>query len=189
MYIKAIKLNQKALKLAGLLLLVVLVAAAVLLLTGPRFAGVPVEAGAVSYKGVKSNEDRVAFLRSFGWEVEEAAIEVMEVQIPEVFDEVYSTYAELQRSQGLDLTKYAGKTAQRWTYRVLNYPGATEEVLAHLLICGSRVVACDISSAELGGFMQGMEMPAAAFGGSDAVAVDPGIANSEVVGAEGEVVG
>ena len=80
--------------------------------------------------------------------------------LPEQFDEVYETYNELQKSQGLDLSKYLGETAKRWSYRVLNYPGEQGEVLCNLLICGSRIIACDICKAEMGGFMQGMEMPA-----------------------------
>ena len=92
-------------------------------------------------------------------EVEEAAVEVTEVTLPEQFDEVYETYNELQKSQGLDLSKYLGETAKRWSYRVLNYPGEQGEVLCNLLICGSRIIACDICKAEMDGFMQGMEMP------------------------------
>ena len=42
---------------------------------------------------------------------------------------------------------------------MLNYPGEQGEVLCNLLICGSRIIACDICKAEMDGFMQGMEMP------------------------------
>ena len=123
------------------------------------FFGAPVFAGGVDCKGIKTNEDRVEFIRQFGWEIEEAAVEVTEVTLPEEFDEVYETYNELQKSQGLDLSKYRGETAKRWSYRVLNYPGEQGEVLCNLLICGSRIIACDICKAEMDGFMQGMEMP------------------------------
>lgn len=159
MYIKAIKINPRLLKWAGVALLVLLAVLLTMSFVGSRFSGAPVFAGGVDYKGIKTNEDRVEFIRQFGWEVEEAAVEVTEVTLPEEFDEVYETYNELQKSQGLDLSKYRGETAKRWSYRVLNYPGEQGEVLCNLLICGSRIIACDICKAEMDGFMQGMEMP------------------------------
>lgn len=159
MYIKAIKINPRLLKWAGVALLVLLAVLLTMSFVGSRFSGAPVFAGGVDYKGIKTNEDRVEFIRQFGWEIEEAAVEVTEVTLPEEFDEVYETYNELQKSQGLDLSKYRGETAKRWSYRVLNYPGEQGEVLCNLLICGSRIIACDICKAEMDGFMQGMEMP------------------------------
>ena len=159
MYIKAIKINPRLLKWAGVALLVLLAVLLTMSFVGSRFSGAPVFAGGVDCKGIKTNEDRVEFIRQFGWEIEEAAVEVTEVTLPEEFDEVYETYNELQKSQGLDLSKYRGETAKRWSYRVLNYPGEPGEVLCNLLICGSRIIACDICKAEMDGFMQGMEMP------------------------------
>ena len=159
MYIKAIKINPRLLKWAGVALLVLLAVLLTMSFVGSRFSGAPVFAGGVDCKGIKTNEDRVEFIRQFGWEIEEAAVEVTEVTLPEEFDEVYETYNELQKSQGLDLSKYRGETAKRWSYRVLNYPGEQGEVLCNLLICGSRIIACDICKAEMDGFMQGMEMP------------------------------
>ena len=159
MYIKAIKINPRLLKWAGVALLVLLAVLLTMSFVDSRFSGAPVFAGGVDCKGIKTNEDRVEFIRQFGWEIEEAAVEVTEVTLPEEFDEVYETYNELQKSQGLDLSKYRGETAKRWSYRVLNYPGEQGEVLCNLLICGSRIIACDICKAEMDGFMQGMEMP------------------------------
>lgn len=159
MYIKAIKINPRLLKWAGVALLVLLAVLLTMSFVGSRFSGAPVFAGGVDCKGIRTNEDRVEFIRQFGWEIEEAAVEVTEVTLPEEFDEVYETYNELQKSQGLDLSKYRGETAKRWSYRVLNYPGEQGEVLCNLLICGSRIIACDICKAEMDGFMQGMEMP------------------------------
>ena len=159
MYIKAIKINPKLLKWGGVAILVLLAVLLTMSLTGARLADALASAGGIAYKGIKTNEDRVGFIRQFGWEVEEAAIEVTEITVPKEFDEVYQSYNELQKAQGLDLTKYQGKTAKRWTYRVLNYPGEQGEVVANLLICGSRIIACDVCKTEMGGFMQGMQMP------------------------------
>ena len=77
----------------------VLVAAAGLL--GGRGAAA---SAAVSPKGVRTNEDRIAYLESYGWSVSSDPIAVEELIIPEQFDETYSQYLELQASQGFDLT-------------------------------------------------------------------------------------
>jgi hypothetical protein len=63
-------------------------------------------------------------------------------------------YNELQRRQGLDISKYAKKKITRYTYTVSNYEGYDGEVKANLLIYRNRIIACDISSADPGGFVE-----------------------------------
>lgn len=100
-------------------------------------------------------QERIAFLEQFGWVVDEEPVEVEEVVIPTEFSEVYENYNALQLEQGLDLKKYAGKTCKRWVYQVTNYPRDDQQVLATLLIYDGNVIAGDISSANLDGFMAG----------------------------------
>ena len=100
----------------------VAVAAAVVcgvLVTGSVLAGGrdAAASAAVDPKGVKSNEDRIAYLGSYGWTVSEEPVSVEELLIPEEFDETYSQYLELQASQGFDLTQYCGKRVKRYTTR------------------------------------------------------------------------
>lgn len=112
----------------------------------------------ISYDGIKTNEDRIAFLSQFGWKVSEEPIESVEVTLPADFDRVFSGYNELQKAQGLDLAKYRGKTVMRYTYEVTDYP--TEDggkVWANLIVCRNRVIAGDICSADPGGFIHGFE--------------------------------
>ena len=106
------------------------------------------------FKNVRTNEDRVAFLESYGWEVDPNAVEICEVIIPSEFDEVYSEYNEIQKSEGLDLKKYSGKSVKRYTYTVKNY-GDEATVLANLLIYKDRVIGGDVSSAVPNGFSHG----------------------------------
>ena len=159
MYIKAIKLNRMLLRWVGIAILLLAAVLLTLSLTRTRQVRVSTSIKPVSFTGIKTNDDRVGFLKQYGWEVEEAALEVVQVTIPKQFDSVYLEYNELQKSQGLDLVKYQGKPAKRWTYRILNYPGAQGEVVANLLLYGNRIIACDVCSTELGGFMQGVQMP------------------------------
>ncbi len=107
-------------------------------------------------KSVKTNEDRLNVLSSYGWEVEAEPIEFMEVRIPEEFDGVYKEYAELQMKQGLDMAPYAGKRAMKYTYKVKNHPNSSDGVVANIIICRNKLIAGDVSSPKLGGFMQGL---------------------------------
>ena len=63
--------------------------------------------------GVANNDARVAFLKSFGWEVTTSPVESGQVRVPENGNDVFNRYNELQKSQGYDLTAYAGKTVMR----------------------------------------------------------------------------
>ena len=111
---------------------------------------------AVMSQSVMDNAGRVAFLRSFGWEVESEPSEILEIVIPTEFDASYDQYNRLQLAQGYDLTRWRGRTAKRYTYKILNYPQASGEVRANLIVCDGQVVAGDVSCVALGGFMHGL---------------------------------
>ena len=124
---------------------------------------ISVQGGTVSasadQKGVKTNEDRVAYLESFGWTVEPEPLAVEELLIPEEFDETYTQYLELQGSQGFDLTQYCGKRVKRYTYVITNYPTGETGVQAGLVIYKNTVIGGDVLSPQLGGFIHSLEMP------------------------------
>lgn len=102
-----------------------------------------------------TNAERLAFLSQFGWEVKEEAVSVKEVTVPVTFSSVYTEYNKIQLEQGMDLTAYAGCTCKIWTYEVTNYPEQTETVYATLIVYDGQIIAGDISSAALDGFMHG----------------------------------
>ena len=101
------------------------------------------------------NEKRIDFLKQFGWEVEQEPVSIEEIVIPQQFNQVYERYNELQKTQGMDLTKYAGKTVKKVVYQITNYQRQDTIVHATLLIYHDKVIGGDISSAELDGFMYG----------------------------------
>lgn len=105
---------------------------------------------------LSTNEQRVAFLKSLGWEVAGEPSSVSEIIIPQTFNKVYNNYNAIQKEQGYDLTKYRGVRAKRWTYSVSNYPGVADGVRANLLIYNDRLIGGDISSVSLDGFMKGL---------------------------------
>lgn len=111
----------------------------------------------INYSGIKTGEDRVKFLAQFGWQVDSEAVESVEVTIPAEFDKVMSAYNEIQKRQGLDLTKYRKKDVQRYTYKVTNYDGYDGTVYANILVYRNKVIGGDICSADIKGFMHGLE--------------------------------
>lgn len=105
----------------------------------------------------KTNDDRLEFIGSFGWEVESEPMEVKEIVIPKTFDDVYSQYNDMQKDCGYDLEKLGGKRCKRYAYKVTNYPGDEGDVIANLIVYKDKVVGGDISSAKLDGFIHGFE--------------------------------
>lgn len=106
----------------------------------------------IDYSGIKTLEDRVAFIGRFGVRVDADSEESCPFTMPESFDRVIVGYNELQKRQGLDLSKYAGKRVTRYTYEVENYK-SEEQVLVNLFVYRGKVVACDISTADPEGFV------------------------------------
>ena len=109
--------------------------------------------------GVKSNEDRVDYLRGFGWEVNPEPLATQELLIPKEMDESYDEYLALQSEQGFDLTKYAGKRVKRYTYEVTNHPTGEQGVQANLLLYKNTVIGGEVLSPQLDGFLHGLAMP------------------------------
>ncbi|MBP9988130.1 MAG: DUF4830 domain-containing protein [Ruminococcus sp.] len=110
----------------------------------------------INYDKIKTDSARKEFLSQFGWEIGEC-LEETEVKIPNDFDKIMNAYNELQKAQGLDLSEYRGKTAKRFTYSVSNYPEYDGKVLANMIVYKNRVIAGDICSSDVGGFIHGFE--------------------------------
>ena len=140
-------------RIAIILAAVVGVIIAIIMLFGGKEEGVQTAAPAVS-----NNDARVEFLKSFGWELNASPIESSQVKIPQEQTEVYERYNALQKSQGYDLTQYAGKNVMRYVYKITNFPNATEPVYATLLVYKNQVVGGDITNTAAKGAVQGFKM-------------------------------
>ena len=106
----------------------------------------------VNYSRIKTNEDRIAFIEQFGVKVADEPLEEKQFIMPESFDRIIAGYNELQKKQGLDLSKYAKKRVTRYTYKVENYD-SEGEVFVNLFVHNRRIIACDICSAAPEGFV------------------------------------
>ena len=113
----------------------------------------------IRFDKIRSNEDRIAFLGQYGWEVSPTPSEEVTLTLPEEFDKIMKTYNELQKQQGLDLSRYKGKNVTRYTYEITNYPAASGKVLANVVVYKNRVIGGDICSTDINGFIHGFAAP------------------------------
>ena len=151
MLVMTAKIDLKKI-LLGLAIAVALIVALVMLFSG----GNDTQPTAVT--GVTSNDGRVKFLSDLGWEVTTSPVESGQVKIPAESTEVYDRYNSLQKSQGYDLTPYAGKTVMRYVYQIHNFPDATEPVYATLLIYKNQVIGGDVTNTSAKGTVSGFKM-------------------------------
>ncbi len=159
MFIITAKVDKRRI-ITALAAAAIIVAVIVLLAAGFRLAAKTGDTETLSLSAVvKSEEQRIAYLETFGWEVGEK-IEEQTITIPLEFNDVYTRYNELQISQGFDLTRYAGQEATRFTYEIMNYPYVDDTVVADIIVYRNQVIAGDVQcvSAE-NGFMNGLEYP------------------------------
>ena len=104
---------------------------------------------------VQTTEGRQAYLHALGWEIDPKSELVRETSVPETFDGMMTDYNAMQRAQGFDLEPFRGMPVTVVTYEVTNYP-AEGNVCATLWICGRVVIAGDIHSTAMDGFMHGI---------------------------------
>ncbi len=150
MFVMTAKLSKPKLIAAGLIVLCV-IAMIVLLLSGGDEVSAP--------KGT-TNDERVAYLATFGWSVNAQPHETQKVKIPDTGEnKVFARYNELQRSQGFDLTRFSGKEVMRYVYEILNYPEASAPVYASVLVCDGSIIGGDITDTSADGVIHGFQKP------------------------------
>lgn len=107
--------------------------------------------------GLATLEGRESFLSELGWEIDSGTEEYRSIQLPEALDGVMKDYNEMQLAQGYDLRKYLGQKCSQYTYVVTNYPDTKDTVLVTLYIKGQKVIAGDVHSNSVTGFMHGIK--------------------------------
>ena len=149
-------LTAKLKKKNVLVFVLILAAAAAILLLAGRGEN---DAPEPELRRADTNEERIAFLQRFGWEVDPDPEQTQEVRIPSEPNEVFDRYNELQKSQDFDLTPYGGRCVKQYRYRITNHPDAGAPVYATLLVKDGRVIGGDVSSASQDGQMHGFAKP------------------------------
>ena len=136
--------------------LIALVAVAALIIALVSFTGGD-KTDPAAVTTMSDNDSRVQFLQSQGWQVTTSPKEASQVKIPTEQSPVYSRYNDLQKSQGYDLTRYAGKNVMRYVYEVNNFPGAEQPVYATLLVYKNQIIGGDITNTADKGAVQSLQ--------------------------------
>lgn len=153
MFVMTAKLSKTKLLAAGLILLAAILLI-VLLTTSGDAKGPELPASGAT------DEERAAFLATFGWSVDAKPKQAQNVRIPENDDnKVFARYNALQKSQGFDLTKFAGAEVTRYVYEILNYPNATAPVYASVLVHEGKIIGGDITDSAPNGVIHGFQKP------------------------------
>ena len=137
-------------------ILIALIAAAALIIALISVLGGN-NADSTAVTTMSDNDSRVQFLESQGWQVVTSPKEASQVKIPTEQSPAYSRYNDLQKSQGYDLTQYAGKQVMRYVYEVTNFPGAEQPVYATLLVYKNQIIGGDITNTADKGAIQGLK--------------------------------
>ena len=137
--------------------IIIILAAAVLLIAGIVLLAGGSDSQSTASTNVANNDARIAFLKSFGWDVAASPKESSQVKIPSEPSEVFDRYNALQKSQGYDLSAFAGKTVMRYVYKVNNYPGATEPVYATVLVYKNQIIGGDVTDTSAKGAIRGLQ--------------------------------
>ena len=139
----SVRMGGKRLTVFSLLCFLIFLGVCLIMLraSAPDTVGIRGESYPLS---VEDDGDIAAFIKACGYEAGELIADG-EITVPKIWNDVYSEYNALQRSQGLDLTQYKGKTSRRTVFEL---KGSDE--LAELLISGGRIIAAHISGMKPG---------------------------------------
>lgn len=154
MFILSMKMSKKKLFL-GIIAVILLIAVIAVILSQKISGGKSGSSGDPSTT-ISELSDVKTYIESFGWEVEEEPCEMVEVEVPGEFNDVYQNYNALQQKQGFDLVPFQGMRVRRVTYVVTNYPEVPEYVRADVLLHENQIIGADICSVEMNGFMHGI---------------------------------
>ena len=103
-----------------------------------------------------TTESRKMFLSNLGWEIDPETESCKNILLPRTLEGVLAEYNDMQLKQNLDLRPYLGAECQQYSYLVTNYPGCDEAVYLTLYIHQGKLIAADIHSNSVNGFMHGI---------------------------------
>ena len=126
---------------------------AVMLIVNAARADTPVGAQTDEYAAIVER-----FISENGLTADLSSLAVSEKLIPYVFDATYADYAILQREQGFELDAYRGRYAYVYSYELENYEFYENDgaVFVNIMVCDGRIIAADICTASVNGFITGV---------------------------------
>ena len=144
-------IRSSSIKFFSVVIVCLLVLSAVITLSGNDYVYAMSNGIEVNFSGIKGDEQRRDFIKQFGLTADEEFTEES-IVLPKSLDRVLGEYNQIQKKQGLDLSKYLGKRVVRYTYKINNYKHEGN-VYVNLIVHRDRIIGCDISSIDGGGFV------------------------------------
>lgn len=141
---KAAFTRKKA--VAAVVLIGLLIAVLLLIRWGTHYGG----------DDLSTPEGRESFLSSLGWETEPGSEECKRVRLPDKLDGMMTKYNELQLARGLDLNDHLGEECEQYSFLLTNYPDCGMTVYATLYVQDGELIAGDIHTSSIDGFMTGL---------------------------------
>ena len=102
-------------------------------------------------------EGRTAYLKSLGWEIDPESEAFRTVVVPDKLEGIMAQYNKMQLQQGYDLNQHLGESCMQYCYEVTNYADSDGRVVVSLYIQDGKLIASDIHSTAINGFMHGLE--------------------------------
>lgn len=107
----------------------------------------------------ETNQQRLEYIKSFGWNTGITHCDVQEVRIPVNFDEVYEEYNDLQKKQGFDLRGYRAHSVKKYTYEISKSDDDPLPLYAELLVENGVIIGADITSGRAGELLTALAVP------------------------------
>ena len=118
-------------------------------------------------------EGRAAYLKTLGWEIDRDSESFRSVAVPQKLEGIMAQYNKIQLKQGFDLNKHLGESCRQYCYDVTNYPGGAGKVIVSLYLQNGQVIAGDVHSTAVNGFMHGLSRSEAGASASPAPSPRP----------------
>jgi hypothetical protein len=105
------------------------------------------------------NKTITDYIQNFGWKIELRPSRITHVKIPQNFDEIFVAYNQIQLKSGFNLENFKGRYVVRYSYKILNYDN-DKKVFVNIYVCHNKVIAADISSQNVDGFVHEIDATA-----------------------------
>jgi len=102
-------------------------------------------------------EGRQAYLNSLGWEIDPESEAFRTVVVPDKLEGIMAQYNRMQQANGYDLSLHLGESCSQYSYDLKNYSDSEGGVIVTLYIQDGQLIAADIHSTAVNGFMHGLK--------------------------------
>jgi hypothetical protein len=102
-------------------------------------------------------DGREAYLNSLGWEINKESESFKTVIVPDKLDGIMAQYNRMQQAQGYDLSLHLGESCSQYSYELTNYTDSDGTVIVTLYIQDGKLIAADIHTTAVNGFMHGLK--------------------------------